>query len=160
GVVLAYWSMGLMRQFPLPPTAGQLDLRLLLFAFGISIVTAALFGVIPAIRAARVDPVQALKDSRAVGGLTQNRTRRALVVLQIAVSLTLLIGAGLFVQSLRCVNAIHSGIDIDRVLVARVDLRRANYTPAAREEFYEAALATLSTVPGVERSAVVHNEPF
>ena len=89
--------------------------------------------------------MQALKDSRAVGALRQNHTRRALVVLQIALSLALLVGAGLFVRSLRHVNAIHSGVDVDRVLVARVDLRRARYTPEAREEFYESALSRLST---------------
>jgi predicted permease len=160
GIVVANWSMGLMRQFPLPPAAGRLDARLLLFVLTVSLVTAALFGVMPAIRAAQVDPVQALKDSRAVGGLKHNRTRRALVVLQIAVSLALLVGAGLFVRSLRQVSAIRSGIEIDRVLVARVDLNRAHYTPEAREEFYQSALARLSTHPRVERAAIVHNEPF
>ena len=157
---MAYWAMGLMRQFPLPPSAGRIDTRLLLFALAASLLTGMLFGILPAIRALKVDPVQALKDSRAVGALRQNHTRRALVVLQIALSLALLVGAGLFVRSLRQVNAIDSGVDVDRVLVAKVDLRRARYSPETRQAFYESALSRLSSLPGVERAAVVHFEPF
>ena len=81
-------------------------------------------------------------------------------MLQIAVSLALLVGAGLFVRSLQHVHAIRSGVDVDRVLVARVDLRRARYTPETRQDFYESALARLSSLPGVERAAIVHLEPF
>ena len=160
GVVLAYWAMGLMRQFPIPPSAGQIDGRLLVFAVAASLVTAVLFGVLPAIRAAQVDPVQALKDSRAVGALRGTGTRRALVVVQMALSLALLVGAGLFVRSLLRVNAIQSGVDIDHALIARVDLRRARYTPEARQAFYESAVERLSTLPVVKRAAVIHLEPF
>jgi predicted permease len=160
GVVLAYWSMSLMSQFPIPPTAGRLDARLLVFAVGVSLLTGLLFGVLPAVRAVHVDPGLALKHSRAVGALTQNRTRRALVVLQIALSLSLLVGAALFVRSLWNVAAFHSGVDVDHALVARVDLRRTNYSPEARLAFYESAVSRLSTLPGIERAAVTHTEPF
>jgi predicted permease len=160
GVVVAYWAMGLMHQFPLPPSAGRLDARLLTFALGASLLTGLLFGILPALRAVQVDPGHALKDSRAAGALRRNHTRRALVVLQIALSLTLLVGAALLVRSLQNVNAIHSGVDVDRALIARVDLQRAHYTPEARDAFYESALSRLSTLPGVERAAVVHFEPF
>ena len=160
GVVVAYWAMGLMHQFPLPPSAGRLDARLLAFALGASLLTGLLFGILPAIRAVQVDPGHALKDSRAVGALRRNHTRRALVVLQIALSLALLVGAGLLVRSLRNVNAIRSGVDVDRALIARVDLQRVHYTPEARDSFYESALARLSNLPAVERAAIIHLEPF
>jgi predicted permease len=160
GVVLTQWAMGLMRQFPIPPSAGRVDGRLLLFALGISLLTAVLFGILPAIRAVQVNPVQALKESRAVGALARNRTRRALVVVQICLTLPLLVGAGLFVRSLRNVSMVRGGVDVDHVLVARVDLRRAHYTPAASEAFYESALARLASLPGIERAAIVHSEPF
>jgi len=160
GVIVAYWSMGLMRQFPLPPSAGHIDARLLGFALGASLLTGLLFGVLPAIRAVQVDPGQALKDSRAAVALKQTHTRRALVVVQIALSLALLIGAGLFVRSLQRVNAIHSGVDVDHALIVRVDLQRAHYTPQTREAFYEAALSRLSNLPGVQRAAIIQLEPF
>jgi predicted permease len=160
GVIVAYWAMGLMRQFPLPPSAGQIDGRLLAFALGVSLLTGMLFGILPAIRAVQVDPGQALKDSRASGAPRHTRTRRALVIGQIAVSLTLLVGAGLFVRSLQRVNAIRSGVDIDRALIVRVDLQRARYTPVMRQELYESALSRVSNVPGVERAAIIQLEPF
>ena len=160
GVVVAYWAMGLTRQFPLPPAAGRIDARLLTFALGVSLLTGVLFGIFPAIRAVKVDPGLALKDSRAVGTLRHNRTRRTLVVLQIALSLALLVGAGLFVRSLGKVNATHSGVDVDRALIVRVDLRRAGYTPQVRQAFYESALSRLSSLPGVERAAIIQLEPF
>ena len=160
GVVLAYWGIGLVRQFPLPPSAGHVDARLLVFALGVSMLSGVLFGVLPAVRAVQVDPLVALKDSPAFGGPRRNYTRRALVVLQMSLSVALLVGAGLFVRSLRNVTTVQSGVDIERTLVARVDLRRAGYTPEARESFYDDALARLSALPGVERAAVVHLEPF
>jgi predicted permease len=160
GLIVAYWAMGLMRQFPIPPAAGHVDGRLLVFAITLSLLTGLLFGVLPAIRAVQVDPGRALKDSRAVGALRQNHTRRALVVLQIALSVVLLVGAGLFVRSLRNVNAIDSGVDVDRALIARVDLRLADYTPEACASFYESALLRLADLPGVERAAIIHFEPF
>ena len=160
GVLLAYWAMALMRQFPLPPSAGHIDGRLLAFALGISLLTGLIFGLLPAMRAVQVDPVQALKDSRAISPPARTRTRRALVVLQVSLSLALLVGAGLFVRSLGQVNAIDSGVDVDRLLIARVDLRGGDYTAPAREEFYELALSRLALVPGVERASIVHFEPF
>jgi predicted permease len=160
GVVMAYWAIGLMRPFQLPPSAGSIDVRLLTFALGVSLLTGVLFGILPAIRAVQVDPGRALKDSRAIGALRHNHTRRALVVLQMSLSLALLVSTGLFVRSLQNVNAFHGGVDVDRALIARIDLQRAHYTPEARDAFYESALSRLSTLPGVERAAVVHFEPF
>jgi putative ABC transport system permease protein len=160
GVLVAYWGLRVFSYFPLPPAAGQLDTRLLLFALAVSLLTGLLFGVLPALRAVRFDPVPALKASRAVASLTRSRTRRALVVLQVSLSLALLVGAGLFVASLRQVHAIDSGVDVDRLLTASVDLRRVGYDRAAREAFYEHALERLVALPGVERAAIVHFEPF
>jgi predicted permease len=147
-------------QFPLPPSAGQLDTRLLQFSFAVSLLTGMVFGVLPAVRSVQFDPIQGLKDSRVAGAITSSRTRRALVVVQVSLSLALLVGAGLFVRSLREVNAIDGGVDLDRLLAASVDLRRAGYSDEERENYYEHALARLSTLPNVERAAITHFEPF
>ena len=92
GVMVAYVATRLMEQFPLPPSAGQIDARLLIFAFSTSLLTGLLFGVMPAIRAVQIDPVHALKES-GPGASRRNYTRGALVVVQIGLSLALLIGA-------------------------------------------------------------------
>ena len=160
GVVVAYWAVALMQQFPLPPSAGLIDARLLAFALGVSLLTGMVFGILPAIRAVQVDPGQALKDSGAGGAPKHTHMRRVLVVVQIAVSLTLLVGAGLFIRSLQLVYAVDSGVDVDHALLVRVDLQRARYTPEMRQEFYESALARLSNLPGVERAAIIQLEPF
>ena len=159
GVVVAFIATRMMEQFSLPPTAGQIDGRLLTFAFMTSVFTGFLFGVLPAIRAVQIDPVHALKES-GTGTSRRNLTRGVLVVVQIALSLTLLIGANLFVRSLFKVNHIESGVDVDRLLVGKVDLRTGGYTPAAREAFFELALSRLKSLPQVEQAATVHFEPF
>ena len=160
GVVVAYWAMGLLQQFPLPPSAGRIDARLLAFAVGVSLLTGVLFGILPAIRAVQVDPGQALKDSGAGGAPKQTHVRRALVVVQVAMSLALLVGAGLFIRSLQLANAVQSGVDVNHALIVRVDLQRARYTPKMLQEFYESALSRLASLPGVERAAIIQLEPF
>jgi predicted permease len=160
GIVVAQWTMGMMRQFPLPSAAERIDGRLLLFALALSLLTSLLFGVLPAIRATRVDPVRALRQSHAAGGLARDRTRRVLVMAQIALSLPLLAGAGLFAQSLRQAWAVETGFDVDHLLIAKVDLEHAGYAADAREAFYNLAVARLSSVRGVERAAVAHFPPL
>ena len=159
GIGLADLGMKTVSQFPLPPSAGQIDARLLGFAFLTSVLTGILFGAVPAMRAVQVDPVHALKES-GTGASRRNFTRSALVVVQIALSLALLVGANLFVRSLFNVHHIDTGVDVDRLLVAKVDLRTAGYTPVAREAFFELALSRLQSLPQVERAAIVHFEPF
>ncbi len=158
GVVLAYWAGGLMAQFPVPSSAGRIDERLLVFALTVSLATGILFGLLPALRTVQAHPVLDLKDSRSSPRATGQRTRRTLVALQVAVSLALLVGAALFVRSLRQVALVDGGADLDRVLVARVDVRRTGAIDA--DQFYAAAAARVAALPGVERSAVAHLEPY
>jgi putative ABC transport system permease protein len=160
GVLLAYWGIGLLRQFPLPPSAGRLDGRLLGFALGVSLLTGLLSGVVPAVRATGFDPIQGLREARLVGSATRHRTRWALVVLQVSISLTLLVGAGLSLRSVAQILAIDGGVDLERLLSARVDLRAAGYTGEQREAFYERALVRVTAMSGVERAALVHFEPY
>jgi predicted permease len=160
GIWIAAAGMRLMQRFPLPPSAGTFDGRLLLFALGVSILTGLLFGTLPALRSTRIDLVTGLRDSRSAGASTRSATRRTLVALQVSLSLALLIGAGLFVRSLRQVNSIDAGADIDRLLMVNTDLRRAGFTTDESEALYERAMQSVAAVPGVESAAMIHFEPL
>ena len=103
GVLFAWLGTGMLRQFPLPPSAGRLDGRLLAFSLCVSLLTALACGVLPALRTTGIAPVQVLKGARATGGPARNRTRLALVAVQVSLSFTLLVGAALFVRSLNLV---------------------------------------------------------
>jgi predicted permease len=160
GMIFARVTMVWMRDFPVPPSAGRLDGRLLMFAFAVSVATGMLFGLLPAWHAVSSDPVEELKASRMIAGPARHWTRSTLVALQLSLSLVLLVGAALFVRSVLRVTTIHAGIDIDRLLVADVDLTRIPGEPIAAGAFYDQAVARLAQVPAVERAALVHLTPF
>lgn len=160
GVLFARVTLLLMREFPVPASAGTVDGRLLAFAVLLSVVSGVVFGVLPALHALRSDPVEELKASRAIAGPARHWTRAALVTLQLSLSLVLLVGAALFVRSVQHITAVHAGAEVDRALVARVNLKRAGTSPIEPGEFFELALNRLSRLPAVERAAIVHFEPF
>jgi predicted permease len=150
-----------MRQFPLPPTAGQVDGRLLGFSLLLSLITACVFGVLPALRSIRIDPVHELKGAGAPGAPTSQRTRLTLVTVQVALSFALLVGAGLFVRSLGHVSAVQGGADLSRLLTVEVNLSGSgSKNTRPYNEFFELATSRLSTVPGVQSAALVHTPPF
>ena len=162
GVLFAWLGMGLLRQFPLPPSAARLDGRLLAFSLVLSLLTALAFGALPALRTTRIAPVQVLKGARAAGGPARNRTRLALVAVQVSLSFTLLVGAALFVRSLGRVAAIRPGVDLHQLLTVEVSLPAvdAGHGPSRAAEFFELARTRLASLPGVERAATVHEPPL
>lgn len=163
GILVAAAGSGIARRFPLPPAAGDLNVRVLAFALGVSILAGLVFGIAPALRSAHVDAVDGLKGGAgAEGGMRprRGRMRRALVALQVALSLVLLSGAGLLLRSLREVLAIEPGLDADRLLVVSVNLRRAGYDRPTREALYADARERVRRVPGVESAAMVHFTPL
>jgi predicted permease len=127
------------------------DARVLAFTMLVSCATAVVFGLLPALRAARVDPLPVLKVSAGVGGAGRIRLRRTLVVTQIAVSLVLLVTAGLFVRSLLNLKDIDMGFDPDRVLLFRVTPPAGEQplSAEARRNLYRQVLARAEAVPGV-----------
>lgn len=160
GVLIALWSTRLIRQFPLPPSATELSARPLLFALALILATTLLVGLLPALHAGRSDPVAGLKDGRtgsAPGGM---RLRRTLIGVQVALSLVLLVGAGLFLRSVREVYAVDPGVDMDRLLLVSVDLRKAGYDTADREAFYAAARERTLRMPGIEAATMAHFPPL
>src|SRR4030095_7426229 len=118
------------------------------FTLGVSIATGLLFGLAPALQSSKPDVLPALKDSaRSFGQRSGARLRGVLVVAQIALSLILLLIAGLCVRTLQKANAINVGFEAENVLTAKVDLRRLRYTEAQGREFYQRLLERVASLP-------------
>ncbi|MEW6206890.1 MAG: ABC transporter permease [Acidobacteriota bacterium] len=139
----------------------SLDLRVLSFTFAASLVTGVIFGLAPAIQASKPDLVPLLKDSAATGrGAKNTRLRSSLVIAQVALSLVLMIGAGLLVKTLVNARAISPGFDTDRVLMARIDLARQNYTDEQGQIFYRRLIERVESLPGVEAASFALTVPL
>jgi len=134
------------------------------FTFALAVVAGMLFGLAPAIQATRVDFTPALKESRTQGPAgTGHRFRprlsHALIVAQIAVSLLLVIGAGLFVRTLSNLHSIDVGFNREKLLLVSINGRQAGYREAALARFYAGLLEKFREIPGV-RSATASNFPL
>jgi putative ABC transport system permease protein len=138
-----------------------LDGRVLLFSVFISLLTGVLAGALPALRAGRADLNDALKeggrnDSSAAG----LRTRRVLIVCEVALSLMLLMGAAVMIRSLSVLRHVDTGFTSSNVLTMRVMLPGTKYdTPAKRTAFFDGALERLRALPGVESAGAVDDLP-
>ncbi|MGA2599276.1 MAG: ABC transporter permease, partial [Bryobacteraceae bacterium] len=139
-----------------------MDWHLLGFTAALAILTCILFGLAPAIRATRTSPVDVMKAS--TRGLTAARERfglrRILVVSQVALSLVLLTGALLFVQSLRNLLTLDAGFRGEGLLIAGLDASRLNYTPTRRAVLYRELLDRIRATPGVESAAEANVIPI
>ncbi len=136
-----------------------MDIRVLVFAIGVSLFTAVLFGLIPAAQFSRPDLRSTLNDRGAATGSSRNWIRNSLVVAEVAVALVLLTGAGLLVRSFVSVTSVDPGFEKDRVLALQVFLRR-NLTTEQVTKFYDQALEKTAAVPGVQSAALVASPPF
>jgi predicted permease len=139
----------------------SIDGRVLLFALMVSMLTGMLAGTLPAVRAGRSDLNDALKEGGRSDGAIGVRTRRLLVVCEVAVSLVLLMGAGVMIQSLLALRHGDTGFDPNNVLTMRVRLVDARYpSPAQRSSFFDAALQRIRALPGVEAAGTINDLPF
>jgi predicted permease len=139
----------------------SIDGRVLLFALAVSMFTGALAGTLPAVRAGRSDLNDALKEGGRGDGAIGVGTRRLLIVCEVALSLVLLMGAGVMVQSLIALRHVDTGFDPSNVLTMRVRLGDARYpTPARRSAFFDAALQRIRALPGVEAAGTIDDLPF
>ena len=147
-----------------PPPAGALpitfdfsiDRRVLLFSLLLSCATGILFGIAPALEASRPGLVPALKGTDATLGERRARfdLKKLLVVGEVALSLLLLIAAGLFVRGLQSARAIEPGLDVDKLVSAPLSINLLRYTRAQGREFYRQAVERVSALPGVESATV------
>jgi len=151
GLLLSYVSTRDARWFvPL-----HADARLFAFTAGVAALTCVLFGLLPALQAARTEPNEALKSGgRGVAGRGPSvLVRRALVVAQVSLSLVLVVGALLFVQTFRNLLSLDAGFRRDHILVTETDVTRLHATPEQRVLLRGRILERLRGVPGVERVA-------
>jgi predicted permease len=140
----------------------RIDGMVLLFAGCASMVALCGFAILPALRGARTDLGAAMRDgSRSSGSGRQGRLRSALLVAEVAVSVVLLVGAGLLVRSFVALNAVDPGLDSANVLTARLNLPVPAYSDPARQlAFYEDALQRLRALPGVVAAAGTTEPPI
>jgi predicted permease len=134
----------------------RMDGRVFLFAFLVSLVTGALCGVAPAVQAGRRSLATAVAR-RATGATGAVRLRKAIVIAQLAFTLVLLVGAGLFVQTLTRLQARDRGFDSGSLLMFRADPAGIGYPESEAPQVMRDLLRTLKDVPGVERAAVANN---
>ena len=130
----------------------SLNLPVLAFSIVVAIVTALLFGLVPALQTARKDMVEPLKDSGkgVSGGFRSGRLRNTLVIVEVALSLMLLVGAGLLMRSFVELQRQNLGLNPENILVVRTPLPRGSYdTGTAKHQFFRALLARLHALPGV-----------
>jgi putative ABC transport system permease protein len=168
GVGLAWAVVAAFRAAPPPPGAlpialgFTLDMRVLSFSLALSIVTGILFGLAPALRASRPGLVPALKDDSFVPDERSRRfnLKKGLVVFEVALSLMLLVGAGLFVRSLRAIRSVSSGINIDSVVSAQLNVNLLRYTRAQGQAFYREIVDRVEAVPGVQSATVARITPL
>ena len=165
GLLLARAAIGagasmLADQVPRAAEA-SIDVRVLLFVVAASIVTGLLAGAIPALRAGRTD----LNDSLKEGGRSDSsgaglRTRRVLIVAEVALSLVLLMGAGVMLRSLHALRNVDAGFNPRGVLKMDINLPDTRYsTPGQRGAFYNTLLERVRALPGVESAGVVDTLP-
>ena len=166
GLLVAAWGTALLAalipQGFLPRVAEvSLDWRVLMFALAASVVTGLLFGAAPAWQARKTDVNAALKKSAGRGASARGRLRGALVVAEVALSLVLLVGAGLLVRTFTNLLAVAPGFDPRGVLTFQVNLNGEHYDTAEKASaFFRDALERISRLPGVEAAAVTNKLPL
>ena len=163
GILIARWGLQLLIAIGasgIPRLEhASLDRNVLIFSLVVSIATGVLFGIFPALLLSRSNLVQALREGTRHAG-SRNRTRKVLVVAEVALALVLLVAAGLLARSLRGLQQIDVGFDPQNVLTMRVSPSGAKYRePAAVAAYYETAAQKLSVLPGVRSAAAVLSLP-
>jgi len=131
--------------------SGTIDNRILLFNFALSLATGLVFGLAPALRSTKPDLAPTLKDQvgAVVGGSGGVRLRKGLVVAQVMVSVLLLIGAGLFIRSLRNLRTLDLGLKTKNLIAFNLAPTLSGYTPLRAKQFDKQVADRVSAVPGV-----------
>jgi len=146
GAVAGAWSGELLQ---LPAAAASFDWRVFAFAAALTFVTAMIFGTAPALRATGVDVNTALKENARSATVARSTLSKALLVAQVALSLVLLVGAGLFLNTLRNLRGVDVGFDTMNLMIFRVSPGLAHYDAPRAAALYAGVQQRLASLPGV-----------
>jgi putative ABC transport system permease protein len=163
GLIIAHWGGTALRAGLLEKSeaaAGLRDPRTVVFGAAAAIVVGLLTGLAPVLQATRADLTADLKAGTREGTYGRSRARVALLVLQGALSVILLVGAGLFVRSLQNVEAVRLGYDVDPVLYVGLNMRGVTLDSVPAMELRERLMRTAKTIPGVENASRQTALPF
>ena len=163
GVVLALWALPILLALS-PPEIGQfnhveLNRQVLLFSLLISLGTGLLFGLAPALFASRSDPNESLREGERGSSLGKSKSRSVLIAAEIAVSLVLLVGAGLMMKSFVRLTKVDPGFNPDHLLVFNIGLP-SSAERSRQSAFYEQVVEGLRAVPGVQTAGAVSRLPL
>ncbi len=168
GLIIAYWTIDLL-QATAPPTGifsfnldFSIDGRVLGFTLTLSLLTGILFGLAPALQASRPELLPSLKDESNLHIQPHRRfpLRNLLVIAQVALSLVLLIGSGLFLRSLHEIQFANPGFDADRVLTTSLRINLLRFTRAQGREFYRQVIERVESIPGVQSASLARIVPI
>jgi len=164
GLAVAWWAIGLANRIRLPLDVDfspelEVSATVLLFTLGVSAVTGVLFGLAPALQATRPALIPALKGEAPAGG-PRSRMSRGLVVAQMALSIILLVSAGLFLRNLRAATQVDKGFSSGNLLLADVDPGLQGYSRGRVEEFYRTLIERMTAVPSVRAVGLTENLPL
>lgn len=165
GSVVAYWLSRVLPRWasrgvnPIPLNLSP-DVRVLGFTIAIAALTGIVFGLAPALQGTRVEPIQALKSGgvRSAGTGARWSLRQTLVSLQVALSLVLLVGAGLFARTLRNFTNLDPGFDRDHLVTIGIDTHLAGYSPAQLTVLYQKLIDGVEGLPGVRSASLISCE--
>ncbi|HEV2489614.1 MAG TPA: ABC transporter permease [Candidatus Acidoferrales bacterium] len=165
GIFAAYWGRSLLVSL-LPGGFPQLDFsidgKVLLYTIGLALMATVLFGLLPAWQASRADTVTSLKDRTGAptGSARWYGLRGILVMVQVALSLIALVGAGLFIHSLRNAQQIDPGFEVKHEMVMFVNLGAEHYPQAQAEQFYRDAVERMKGLPMIADASMSDTPPL
>jgi len=161
-LAVAYWGGGVVFKVmftDLHVRGAAVNTRVFAFTACLTILAGALTGLLPAWQVSRPDLASVLKSGARDTG-SRSRTRSLLLVAQAALSVVLLFAAGLFVRSLARLSDVRMGVDVDRVMVASMNLRAVGRSATDADEIFTRALERVSALPGVSSAAVAATVPL
>jgi putative ABC transport system permease protein len=166
GLTLAWWGVDLFVSLAPPDLLNlpkvKLNVIVLGFTLGITLVTGLIFGLAPALEATRLNLSESLKEgAKSAGGMRASRLRNSLVILEVALALVLLVGAGLLIRSFARLQGVDPGFNAHNLLTMKVSLPGRKYdTAQKRINFFRQAVAQMQSLPGVESAGAVSFLPF